>query len=323
VTRLIDIDAASYVPHALHASARNWPETNCYSDLWIELIASLGLPPEAMFGFTVTQDFEGDQFTFFKPPLEDLESLYGLLVTELAIFDSVEAHAAVQLSRGRLVLVEVDGYYLPDTSGLSYRQHHTKTTIGINELNSDARRLGYFHNAGYFALDGEDFDGVFGRLPAQSERADALFPYVEFVKGIGRVRPGTDLRPQAEQLLSRHLARRPEGNPLRRYAAVSGAHIEDLLRRGAAFFDPYAFNTVRQLGANFDLLGSHLAWLGEGRRFDNAIACCGRISDGAKAILFQLARSAARRRPVDLTASLDEMADAYEGVMAGIAAGLG
>ena len=35
-------------------------------------------------GFTAAQDFEGDQFTFTKFPLEDLETLFGLKATELA-----------------------------------------------------------------------------------------------------------------------------------------------------------------------------------------------------------------------------------------------
>ncbi len=70
-----------------------------------------------MLGFTVTQDFEGDQFTFFKVPLEDLESLYDIRVTELAIFDRVEAHVAEQIRRGRLCLVEMDSYFMPEPKG--------------------------------------------------------------------------------------------------------------------------------------------------------------------------------------------------------------
>jgi len=60
------IDPETYRAHALHSSERAWPETNCYVDLWIEVLASSGVAPEAMLGFTLTQDFEGDQFTFFK-----------------------------------------------------------------------------------------------------------------------------------------------------------------------------------------------------------------------------------------------------------------
>lgn len=76
-----------------------------------------------MFGFTLTQDFEGDQFTFFKVPLEDLEALYGVRATELAIFDRVENHIEAQLERGRICLIEMDSFYMPDTHGVGYRKN--------------------------------------------------------------------------------------------------------------------------------------------------------------------------------------------------------
>ena len=37
-------------------------------DLWIELLQGWRLEPRAALPFTVTQDFEGDHFTFFKYP---------------------------------------------------------------------------------------------------------------------------------------------------------------------------------------------------------------------------------------------------------------
>src|ERR1700753_4169491 len=63
--------------HALHDPARAWPETNCYVDLWIEVLDALGLDPIACFGFTFSTDFEGDQWTFFKPSFGDIWELYG------------------------------------------------------------------------------------------------------------------------------------------------------------------------------------------------------------------------------------------------------
>lgn len=145
------LDPNTYVQHPLHSSERMWPETNCYIDLWIEVLASKGLSPEAMFGFTLTQDFEGDQFTFFKVPLEDLEALYGVRATELAIFDKVEDHIATQLERGRICLIEMDSFYMPDTHGVGYQKEHGKTTVAINRLDLEKRELDYFHNAGFFS----------------------------------------------------------------------------------------------------------------------------------------------------------------------------
>jgi hypothetical protein len=113
--------AEPYVPHPLHDSGRDWPETNCYVDLWIELLHGRGLAPEAMLGFTLRQDFEGDQFTFFKPPPGDIEYLYGLEVLELAVYRDLESHALIQVGAGRPVLVEVDAFYRP-TVGTTARR---------------------------------------------------------------------------------------------------------------------------------------------------------------------------------------------------------
>ena len=41
-----------------------------------------------------------------------------------------------------------------------------KSTLVPQMVDVGARRLGYFHNAGYFELDGDDFDGVFQRRDA-------------------------------------------------------------------------------------------------------------------------------------------------------------
>src|SRR5262245_58627062 len=103
----------TYQRHALHDSGRHWPETNCYVDLVIEVLSASGFDPTSVMGFTLAQDFEGDQFTFFKMPTADLTRLYGVEVLELSIFDRLESHVVEQLSRGRLPLVEVDAHFLP------------------------------------------------------------------------------------------------------------------------------------------------------------------------------------------------------------------
>jgi hypothetical protein len=310
-TCLTGLDPASYQSHALHDSRRNWPETNCYVDLWVELLNSLGHNPTAALGFAVTQDFEGDQFTFFKFPAEDLAALYGVSVQELAIYDTVEAHTIEQLQRGRPVLVEVDSYFLPDTQGTSYRTTHGKTTIAINHLDSERCALHYFHNAGYFALSGADFNGIFRAEP--NEAAVALFPYVEFVK-LG-ASPVSDSLPQvAITLLKKHLRLRPSGNPLRAYQQAFATHAAKLTIRPMEFFHLYAFNTSRQFGANFELLMSHLEWLrGQGESgLDVAIQGCERIASGAKSLQFQLARAVAKHRFEALENALSSMADAYD-----------
>jgi hypothetical protein len=46
-------------------------------DVWIELLHAMDLEPHAMLAFTLAVDFEGDQWTFFKPTPGDLWALYG------------------------------------------------------------------------------------------------------------------------------------------------------------------------------------------------------------------------------------------------------
>ena len=315
---------ANFVPHALHSPDRHWPETNCYVDLWIEVLADRGFAPEAMLGFTVRQDFEGDQFTFFKVPLDDLEKLYGVSVQELAIFDDIEAHLIEQIGRGRLPLVEVDGLYLPDTDGVTYRIGHSKTTIAPTVIDRAARRMEYFHNAGYFALSGEDYDGVFRHLPHLKAQGDILYPYTEFAK----FGPPIDPAAQAEiarNLLKYHLKFAPESNPVVAFQAAFPAHAATFAARPPEFFHTYAFNTLRQLGANFELLGAHLAWLGRLQDLDfyEEIDACAAIAGGAKAFQFQLARAMARGRLPGLEAQLAPVAEAYGVVFANLARKIG
>ena len=307
-------DPAAYTPHPLHAGGRVWPETNCYADLWIEALHARGREPLAMLGFTVAQDFEGDQFTFFKVPLEDLERLYGLRVQELAIYDTVEAHAVEQLGRsaveepdgGGLVLVEVDGFHLPDTRGTSYGTTHVKTTIGIVRLDPAARRMDYFHNAGFFTLAGADYDGVFAKA------GGPLFPYVEFVRPGGPALTGGALVAAALERMRHHLGRRPAVHPIAAYRRAFPRHRDALATRPMAYFHLYAFNLLRQLGANFELLGAHVRWL-DGPA--EAVEACGAIAEGAKALQFQLARAVARRTFADYGETFDRLERAYDTVI--------
>lgn len=303
-----------YQPHRLHGADRAWPETNCYVDLWIELLSAYGTAPEAMLGFTVTQDYEGDQFTFFKVPLEDLESLYGIVVTELALYDSVEAHVATQIERGRLCLVEMDSFFLPDTAGTTYRTEHGKTTVGINRIDPDAATMDYFHNGGFFELSGEDYAGVFQHGVEPGLR---WIPYTEFAKFPAVAVPVEQLRDTSRELLRRHLKRRPTHNPLAAYAAVFADQVEQVADRGMEFFHLYAFNTVRQFGANFELLASHLEWL-DAAEFGDEILAARQISDTAKTTQFMLARAVARRRFAPLATALEPTVTAWDAVMAGL-----
>jgi hypothetical protein len=296
-------------PHPLHDPGRAWRESNCSVDLWIELLHHLELEPAAALGSAVRLDFEGDQYTFWKIPAADLEQLFGIEVVELSVWRPLLLHADEQLRRGRLVMPEVDAWWLPDTRGVTYRTGHAKTAIAIRGLDVAARRLDYFHNAGAWTLAGEDFDGLFA--------APALPPYTEIAK-LDRVtyRPPTALATRARELLRHHLSRRPQRSPI---AAHRLRMAEDLawLRREPSAFHAHAFNTGRQLGACFELLGGHLRWLaahGDGA-YDAAVAACDEIAVAAKSLQIAVARIALDGREVALAPLFDRLDAAWHAVM--------
>ena len=174
--------------------------------------------------------------------------LYGLDVQELAVWRPLVAHVEEQVARGRPVLVELDSYYLPDTAGTAYQCEHVKSTVAVVAIDVPGRRLGYFHNQGYFHLEGADFVNVF-RLGGSLDPA-VLPPYVEFVKR----RPGLDVSGDELVLASLHLLRRqlrglPEDNPFVRFKTRIDADMQWLLEAGLETFHLYSFATLRQFGS--------------------------------------------------------------------------
>jgi hypothetical protein len=318
IHQLWPIDPATYTRHPLHQSDRAWPESNCYVDLWVELLHASGLEPLAGLAFTLAVDVEGDQWTFFKFPLRDLYALYGVDVFELNVWRPLQSHVEDQLALGRPSLVEVDAYYLPDTVGTSYRAEHVKTTIGIQAIDAASRRLGYFHNAGYYELGEADYVGLF-RLSGHLTDAEFLPPYVEVAK-LGARTPlsGRALVTASLDLLGSQLARRPHGNPFRRYAARISTDLEGLAGQPLAHFHAYAFATLRQCGAAFELGGAYLRWLqanGEAG-LEPVAAACDLIATTAKTMQFKTARLVSAHRPFDPLPMLETMAGAWDEMMA-------
>jgi hypothetical protein len=307
------LEPQTYQRHLLHGGTRAWPETNCYVDLWIETLNGLGFEPLAGLAFTCTQDLEGDQFTFFKYPIADLEALYGLEIIELNIWHRLPEHIVEQVRLGRVVIVELDSYYLPDTAGVAYRLAHVKTSVAVELFDLPERKMRYFHNAGYYALEGEDFDGAFRLSPAFAGTVQ-LPPYVEVAK-LAR-RPALTGAPLAEAAMSQlrlHLTRRPKENPFVAYRAKFERDLAWLQSAGLEDFHAYAFATLRQFGANFELLGAFCRWLGDQGRpgaLIEAAADFEAISSTAKTMQFKLAR-AVQGKPVDFSPMLDELTRAW------------
>lgn len=315
---LLPLSADRYQPHGLHAVERSWTETNCYVDVWIEVLHALGLDPVAAAAFTLSADFEGDQWTFFKFPPEDLRTLFGLEVSELNVWRPVVDHVDEQLGLGRLCTVEVDSWFLPDTRGVSYGTAHVKSTIVPQMLDRPGRRLGYFHNAGYFELEGEDFDGVF-RLGAHAEAA-GLPPYVEVIR-LDRIRRhDPDLVTRVVALTAEHLARRPPDNPVTRLGRRLAEDLPWLAGQDLDTFHLYSFGMCRQCGATAELAADFVSWLNvhDGPGTEDAAAAFAELAAGAKSLQFALAR-VVRGRQVDLATVLGSMEGHWASAMATLA----
>jgi hypothetical protein len=306
---LMGLDPADYRSHQLHAPERTYVETNCYTDILIELLHARGEEPLAAMGCTVRMDFEGDQWTFFKPFPEDLEQLFGVDVHEMQPYRPIPEQAAEQIRQARTLIIELDSWYLPDTAATSYRSEHVKSSVIVESIDPAAERMRYFHAAGLYELGGEDYRGVFrlGRPFAE----DVLPPYTELVRfDAGPRLRGEELRDAARDLLRGHLARRPATNPFLRFSAQLERDLPRLLDGDAGDYHAYAFATVRMAGSAFEVAASQAEWL-LGDRAGEASAALRRIVEGCKSLSFRLAR----RRSFEPEAALVTLAAAWEEAM--------
>jgi hypothetical protein len=306
MTNLFGCDPQTYRPHALHAHNRAYPETNCYMDVLIELLHARGDEPLAALGFIARMDFEGDQWTFFKPPPEDLESLFGIDVHEMQPYRPLPEQIEEQLRAGRTIIVELDAWYLPDTLATSYRTEHVKTSAAIEAIDARGERLRYFHNRSLHELSGADYRGIF--------TPPLLPPYAELVRfDAGPRLAGDELRAVARALLARHAQRRPRRNPFASFCERLDADLPELVEGDPATYHAYAFATARMAGAAFELFAAHLEWtLGPA-----AAAATGplqEIVNGCTTLSLKLAR----RRSFDVAPALGQLADAWERAFAAV-----
>ena len=157
------------------ASGRTYVETNCYTDVIIELLHARGDEPLAALGCLVRTDFEGDQWTFFKPPPEDLERCSESTSTRCSRTARCRCRSRSRSSSGRTIIVELDSWYLPDTAATSYRSEHVKTSVAAEAIDLERGWLRYFHGPGLFELEGDDYRGVF-RLDGELLRRGSCRP---------------------------------------------------------------------------------------------------------------------------------------------------
>ena len=302
---LLGLDPATYEQHELHRGERSYTETNCYTDILIELLHARGDEPLAALGCTLRMDFEGDQWTFFKPTPEDLEGMFGIDIHEMQPYRPLPEQIAEQLAVGRTLIVELDSFYLPDTAATSYRREHVKSSAVMEAIDSDSERLRYFHNSSLYELDGEDYRNVF-RLGREFSD-DVLPPFTELVRfDAGPRLRGDELREAALVALRRHLTHRPNTNPFDRFGAALERDLPGLLEGDQENYHAYAFATVRMAGSAFEVCSSYVDWLfgPVGAAPADAFR---RIVEGCKVLSFKLAR----RRTFDPEPAVAELAAAW------------
>lgn len=309
------LDPATYARHALHGEANQWVEKNCYIDVWIEALHAAGLEPLALMPFTLASDFDGDQWTFYKPPHTEIQELYGVSVQELNVYKPILEHSLYHAARGRLVFTEADAFFMPDTQGTDYHAHHTKSTIAIESIDVERRQLRYFHNAGFYELSGDDFVNLF-RLGAEPDPTFLpLFAELAKFDRIERLER-TELAARSRRLIPIWFARRPKQNPLQLFGEQFPRDIEELRVKGIDAYHAYAFASIRQCGSNFELLGSYLRWLGG--PYEAPAAHFDAISVGSKAMILKGARAVNSKKPFDFTETFGELAKSWDQGMAAL-----
>ena len=314
---LFGCDPDTYASHEIHSGERTYRETNCYTDILIEMLHARGDEPLAAMGFIAGIDFEGDQWTFFKPDPADLVALFGVDIHEMQPYRPLPQQIEQQIEEGRTLIVELDSWYLPDLVSTSYRTEHVKTSAVMEAIDTDGERLRYFHNAGLYELEGEDYRGVFRIGGGFSD--DVLPPYTELVRfDAGPRLTGEELRAKARELLAGHLARRPPAGGFDRFGAALARDLPGLLEGDVENYHAYAFATVRMVGSAAEVFRSHVDWLlgAEGAEASEDLQA---VADGSKKLSLKLAR----RREFDPAPIVASMSEPWERALARLDAAVG
>ncbi len=121
-------DPATYTPHWLHAGDRTYLETNCFTDIVIELLHARGDEPAG--GARVVRP-DGLR----ERPVDVLQAVCRWTSRSSSAWTSTRCSRtgrSPSRSRscsalGRTMTVELDAWYLPDTAATSYGNAHVKT----------------------------------------------------------------------------------------------------------------------------------------------------------------------------------------------------
>ena len=105
-----------------------------------------GVAPEAMLGFTADAGFRGRPVHLLQGAARGSRSaLRHPRARSLPSTTRVERHVEEQIARGRLCLVEMDSFFMPDTQRRRPTgSEHGKTTVAINRLDRRGQRARLF-----------------------------------------------------------------------------------------------------------------------------------------------------------------------------------
>jgi len=98
---------------------------------------------------------------------------------------------------------------------------------------------------------------------------------------------------------------------VRRFAARFARDLPALTEQGLATYHAWAFGTIRQLGAAFELATLYTRWLGDGA-VEAAAPHFEAISSVAKVFILKAARAVNAKRALDAEPMFAEMAEAWQ-----------
>jgi hypothetical protein len=140
--------------------------------------------------------------------------------------------------------------------------------------------------------------------------------FAELVRIDRRVQRDDDsLKQQALGLLREHYEWRPRRNPFTAFGERLARDMPAMREAGLPHYHAWAFASVRQAGAAFELAAAHLQWLG----LHEPAAQFREISAANKSLILKGARAAATGKLFDAKEAMSVMATAWNEGMAQLA----